>query len=717
LAIGCDLNDSRRRVRGCETLLPMRRPPGLGAIALAAIVLVACGDDIPAGTGPVADAAPGPDAEPPPADAGPPVAIEYLDPDHGPFAGGTDVLLRGRGFKDGMIVTIGGRQVDPIDLQVVDTRRALLKTPPGSPGTASVTVSAPDGDASADGAFRYEAMYCDPASGSIAGGTFVRVRGLGTSFHDGDQVSFDGAALTGVVVVNEQEIDGFTPAGVSGAADVKVVGAAGTIEAHDAYVYELTADPNAGGLSGGPIASTLNVTVADRLTRNGIPDAFVTVGDPAVSSFKGHTNDFGQLTFGQAGLAGPVTVTASKPGYERGAFVDFDANEVTIFLMPLPPPVPPDPGPTPPGRRSGTISGVITFGTATGLGSPTWDLVPEPRSPHEQKRALVFTTVSTPFSGTPYVSSGGIIDYENDGRIGWGFDIPARPAAQAVIAVAGLWNDSIDPDGDGPAPVGTFYPFAMGVARGVLVGAGEDVENVSINIDLPLDAALRVQLADPPPLAEPGVPDGPDQYLARAFIDLGGEGVIVLPSFEKHFAPGRTDTIMTALPQLQGVIGDASYTLVTGAFTGNGGAPDSVRIERGLDADALAHTIVVGDFLGVPRAVDPAAGQLGSGGHLVWAPEGHTTGQPTFSYHTLQSAGDGKPLWRLFARGGLRDLPLYDLVTWGGMDPLPSPADLVWVVYELRIPGVSFDEVNYRHINVNLWSAYSNDGYVVSLPP
>jgi hypothetical protein len=411
--------------------------------------------------------------------------------------------------------------------------------------------------------------------------------------------------------VNEQEIDGFTPAGVSGAADVKVVSGAGAVEAHDAYVYELTADPNSGGLSGGPIASTLNVTVADRLTRNGIPGAFVTVGDPATSSFKGNTNDFGQLTFAQAGLAGPVTVTASKPGYERGAFVSFDASEVTLFLMPLPPPVPPDPGPIPPGRRSGTISGVITFGTAVGLGSPTWDLVPEPRGPHEQKRALVFTTMSSPFSGVPYVSPGGTVDFVADGRVGWAFDIPARPAAQAVIAVAGLWNDSVDPDGDGPLPVGAFYPFAMGIARGVLVGAGEDVMNVSINVDIPLDAALRIDLADPPPIDALDAPDGPNQYLARAYIDLGGEGVIVLPHFEKHFAAGRTDTIMTAMPPLAGGIGDASYTLVTGAFTGNGGSPYSVRIERGLDADAIAQPIVIGDFLGVPRAVDKAAGALG----------------------------------------------------------------------------------------------------------
>jgi hypothetical protein len=384
----------------------------------------------------------------------------------------------------------------------------------------------------------------------------------------------------------------------------------------------------------------------------------------------------------------------------------------------VPPPVPPDPGPIPPGRRSGTVSGVITFGGAVGLGSPTWDLVPEPRSPHEIKRTIVFTTLTTPFSGVPYISSGGIIDYEgNDGRIGWGFEIPARPAAQAVVAVSGLWNDSVDPDGDGPRPVGVLYPFAMGVARGVLVGADEDVQNVSINIDIPLDATLRIDLADPPLVAAVGTPDSPDTYLARAYIDLGGEGVIVMPNYEKIFAAGRTGTLMTALPPLAGDLGDASYTLFAGAYTGDGGAPYSVRVERGLDADAIRQPIVIGDFLGVPHALDPASGQMGSGGHLVWEPEGATTGLATLSYHVISTVAEGKPLWRLFARGGRRDLPLYDVVTWGGMDPMPSPDELVWSIYEIRIPGITFDQVSYRNINFNQWSAYANDGFVVSLPP
>ena len=35
----------------------------------------------------------------------------------------------------------------------------------------------------------------------------------------------------------------------------------------------------------------------------------------------------------------------------------------------------------------------------------------------------------------------------------------------------------------------------------------------------------------------------------------------------------------------------------------------------------------------------------------------------------------------------------------------------------LAVAEEILDHVNYGHINANLWSAYANDGYVVSLPP
>lgn len=685
----------------------------LRSLALAAALVAACGDDdpnyvLPDGAPPVFDAAPGdPDAE------APVLRIDYLDPDHGPFAGGTEVLLRGRGFAEGMSVTIGGRAVEALDLQVVDDRRAVLVTPPGDPGPAEVAVAAAGLEATLPGGFAYEAILVDPPSGSVAGGTFVTIQGFGTTFQDGDEVTLDGAPLVGVVVAGEQQITGYTPAGIAGTADVEVTGPGGTIGAEDAFTYLSTADPFEGGLGGGPIAGTLNVAVIDAMTSDGVEGAFVTVDDPATSTMTGLTDSFGQITFATPTFTGPVTVTAAKEGYERSSFVTFDARDVSIFLVPMPDP---DPGPLPPGRAAGTILGHILFGDATGIGTPEWDLVPAPRTANERKRAYVFTTLANPFSGNPDPGIFSVVDYVGDGRVAWEYAITARPAAVAVVAVAGLYDDTIDPDGpSGPLAPGVFYPFAMGVTRGILVGPGEAVANVDIIIDVPLDTALEIDLVSPPPLNTPGW-YGPTQYQLQAFVDLGGEGVIGLPGSRATLPTGATSGVLTGMAPLAGPISDGSYTIFAGAYAPYGSNPFSVRVVRGVDD--LSAPIVVDGFLGVPRPVDPPNYGVASSMHLQFLAEGATTGTATFSMHRLQSATDGAPLWRIFARGDQLDIPLYDLVTSGALPPIPATPEYVyWTIYEITVPGLDFDDFNYRHLNANYWSAYAADVFVVQFPP
>ena len=94
---------------------------------------------------------------------------------------------------------------------------------------------------------------------------------------------------------------------------------------------------------------------------------------------------------------GPVTVTAAAPTYQTTVFAGFDAQDITIFLSRSPTP---QPGPLPPGRDNGRIHGHVLFGETLGIGSPHWDLVPEPRTPTEVKRLYVTTTAASPFSST-----------------------------------------------------------------------------------------------------------------------------------------------------------------------------------------------------------------------------------------------------------------------------------------------------------------------------
>src|SRR5262245_18994639 len=112
---------------------------------ISVLSLAACGDDDTLGPQPDTPAGDaGMDGvTPPPPDSptAPVLRVDFVDPDHGPFSGGTTAIVRGRGFTDGMSVTCDDRAVDPLDVQLIDDRRVVVVTPAGSPGPADVKVT------------------------------------------------------------------------------------------------------------------------------------------------------------------------------------------------------------------------------------------------------------------------------------------------------------------------------------------------------------------------------------------------------------------------------------------------------------------------------------------------------------------------------------------------------------------------------------------------
>jgi hypothetical protein len=160
-------------------------------------------------------------------------------------------------------------------------------------------------------------------------------------------------------------------------------------------------------------------------------------------------------------------------------------------------------------------------------------------------------------------------------------------------------------------------------------------------------------------------------------------------------------------------VGDGSFTVLGGSYSGDGGVPFSVRVVQGVRD--LSRPLEIDDFVGIPEALDPAPGSVGTGGQLVWQPEAGVPGLPTFSYHSIYRVSDGVPVWRAVVRGGLREVPLHDLTPFG-VDPLPDE-ELVWSMYEVRVPFLSPDAVTYGHLNSRFWSAYTTKSFVVRLPP
>jgi hypothetical protein len=649
-------------------------------------------------------------------------AVQYADPDHGPFRGGTEITIRGNGFLADDQVWIGGRRAT--DVRRVDSRRLTAVTPPGDPGAADIEVRRASGSDSAmrTGAFRFDAIAVDPPTGSVAGGTFVTITGYGTAFDAGTVVKLDGVPLSGVTVENGQRLTGYTPPGIAGDADIDVLTAAPPVHVDRGYAYITTGDTFAGGFSGGPLDGAINVVVVNAWSKDGVPGAFVAIGDPSTTAYRGTTNALGEITFSGPDLQGPVVVTATAANHEVATFHCVDSENLTIWLRsPLPPP---DGGPGSIGTNGARIRGSVMFGEATGLGSPHWNLVPEPRTPTERKRIYV-TSASGGVTGQP-IPPLAPIDYTGPDRLAWTYEVAARPGALAVVAIAGLYDPARDTDGMGNLG---FEPFAMGVARGVLVGPGEDKTGVDIVVNVPLDAALRVQLAQPPPLNTSGF-WGPTQYRVRGGVDLGGEGiahfgkhglspVVVQPTNEwyypgeSRFPDGDTAITLTDIPALARSVADGSYAMHVGAYSTNGGSPYSVRIVRGiLDGSA---PLDVGDFVGVPRPIDPPPSGMGTGRRVEFAAEGDTTGVPTFHLHMMSDA-TGNPVWRGITCGSMYEIDLPDLSSIGVTWP-PPDAQLSWTLWSITGPSAAdYRQFTYRWLGQSYWRGYASATYGATFP-
>lgn len=646
-------------------------------------------------------------------DASTTFAVQYADPDHGPFTGGTTTTIRGTGLSASDEVRIGGRLTT--DDKLLDSRHLQVTTPPGMPGAADITITRTDGTAATKtNGFLYEAIAIAPTQGSVAGGTYVTITGFGTDFDATTIVTFDGIAATNVVVDGAERLTCLTPPGQPGDANVMVITSTTNYRADRGYTYSATGDPFAGGLSGGPIHGTLNVVVIDAYTDDGVPNAFVAIGDPNTTPFKGYTDILGQITFSDPTLHGPVNVVAAPDSYEVATFDCFDATNLTIFVRPE---IPPNPtGPPPIGTDAGTIQGAVIFGDKTGLGSPYWNLVPEPRTPTEVKRVYVTTAGSTIFGYPPF--PGPPIDYHYDAdTLSWPFELTVRPGALAVVAVAGLYDSAKDPNGDGSQG---FTPYAIGVARGVLVGPQETVQGVDVVVDIPLDAAMQVNLVDPPPLATH--PDGPFQHVVKATADLGGEGVIEfgahgLPPKPSGDWPGTytlpgadTSITLTGAPSLVRQIGDGAYAFLAGSYTYLG-TPMSARVVRGVRD--TSKPITVQGFIGIPRPVDPPPNGVATARHAVFAPE-HETSPPTFHLHFMSDA-QGQPIWSGVSCAAETDVELPDLSSIGRVWP-PSNTPLYWSLWSIESANSNFNQYTYRWNSSYYWTAYASEYAQVSYP-
>lgn len=644
-------------------------------VALALLIGAACDGDGAADAG-VADAGDMDSGPVAPIDgsvdarAPDPLSLTAVEPARGPFSGGRRAVLRGTALTDNTTVTFGTTAVDSVML--LDAERLEVVVPPGSVGAVDVTVARGGASDTLAAGYTYDAVAVTPPIGAPEGGTLVAVDVAGVTLGASDSVTFGGSPCTDVVLDSPTRISCRTPAGALGSVEVSVTHAGGTVSAPDAFEY---ADPRvaSGGLHGGPIEGTLDVTVLDVVTRSAVADAVVMIGDDEATALTARTNGDGRVTVAARDLVGPVSLHVGKLCYETTSFLGMNARRVTVLLAPWTTPSCPA-VPDPEEEAPATVTGELVWGDPS-TGPNAWMNVPA-AGVGEERVAYVVAARRLARVANPASAMGGDqprVTEADTAAAGYTYSVRAPAAGQAVFALGGVESTS----------TGTFTAYVMGVAGDLALGVGETRGGVDITMDIPLDRQVEVRTTGLPAPARSG-PDRFDITLAPRL----GEAVLFRDTHARRIGT-FANTRFVPEPPLEGALASGSYDLVVAWATGaTGGRPVTTRFLRG--ARPASDGFTVDDFLSIPQPVSPEfGGRLDADRTLRW--DGDAVAADVAVLALV--ASDGNPTWRAIMRGDRRAARIPDLSALGVPD-LPT-GFLTWELSVARVPGVELDALRY----------------------
>ncbi len=655
------------------------------------------------------------------------MAVDEVRPTSGPSEGGTSITITGSDFPEDVQILVGPLPAGQVEW--VSSTELKATTPPGSPGTATVTVVSPDGQALLKNAFLFTvkepAVYAiTPNYGARSGGTFVEV--IGAGFHLGTDLYVGPGLASDTDVRNYGLIWAKTPPNPVGTYRVLTATPNGPAQLDNAYTYF---DPSAdyGGTWGAAIDGSVNVTVMDGTSWKPIEGAVAMLGADPTTPYRGVTDSMGMVTLSGKRLEGPVDLHVTKPAHDASSIVHFNAENATVYLIPRNPSSGEGGTPTeplPPGTLEGKVVGLAKYVVvppgecknkephATGLCLSCLDdsdcggsgrcltlgksgkyctsqcTISQSECPEGYvcapvgsdgdfcvpalgKRMAHCEVSKTSFYMSPFsTTQGQIIDstytYQLDSRLG-----------EVAVVCLGGWED---------LDTGEFHPTAMGVKRHINVAPDADLTNQDITLDIPLTRELRLRLDDPPSFDEYG-----GVYKISVFLDLGSDGMFQLPGEYDGFEP--EDVLLKYLPkELSGDIYDAHFLFYGGAYTNDSTlTPYSLVLYRDvgeLDASAVATLAGVQfeDLQGAPLQGlnDAASGDgidwfVGDEGAIFQYKNGafYRFPSPTTDNINAVAALDGEG--RLVAVGDSGVVLTYDGSTWA-LEGRVTDADLldVW---------------------------------------
>jgi hypothetical protein len=295
-------------------------------------------------------------------------AVTNVQPNAGPFAGGSTVAISGSGFTGATAVDFGNGQ--PAQF-TVNSDSSITATSPAGSGTVSITVTTPGGTSASGGsaeAFSYGPVPVvtgvSAKAGPVQGGTAVTISGTG--FTGATKVMFGSTAAGTFTVVNSTKITTTSPeVAQAGTVDVTVTTPVATSDVNppgDQFSYDPVPAVTNVQPDVGPLAGDTSVAI----TGSGFTGATAVdfgSGQPALFT----VNSDSSITATSPGGSGTVSITVTTTGGTSAS--GGSAEEFTYTAAPGVTGVSPNTGPLK-GGTSVTISGTgFTGATKVMFGS------------------------------------------------------------------------------------------------------------------------------------------------------------------------------------------------------------------------------------------------------------------------------------------------------------------------------------------------------------
>ena len=632
-----------------------------------------------------------------------PHAVIGTQPSHGPFTGGQRVLVRGNGFGSDVRVWFGG--IEATEVVPVDATKVQVTAPGGDAGPVDVSAQNADDESTQrtlPGGYVYDALYAEPTTGPLSGGTEVHIFGQGTDWASGTQAFIDEAPCSALTVVSPTELVCTSPSGTAGSKAIRVTSASGTISVLDAFTYEDSTNGYKGGLSGLPLNGELRVLVYDNFLGAPVVGAHVVVGTDVSTAITRIVDSSGVVVIDDPSLVSPKTVTVAAHCLSPITFVDVPVDTVTVYLDPVLSPLCSAAG-DPPGTgtkvgSTGIIKGELVFPTVGEFDKGPFT-VPPPIGAEKQV-AYVFASSSSPTAAFNLPSSTAAVTPTSPGTVGYGFTFYAGPGNRTLYALAGLEDDSKTPP--------TFVPYVMGAVKGVPVLPNEATNEVYIPMSNTLDEALTLS---PTP---PGVgPKGPDRLLSNVSIRLGNDGFASLPQGQKApLLPLIGDVHFVGVPLLAGPLDGATYLTTAKAVSGPGfGAPMSVV--SSVQSTSTAFPVVIDGFVGVPTLLTPALNTSWDSQHLETQ---FNAGGATIDLTVFDVNGMGGLMhWLVAVPKSSGPVTLPDISTFDDDVGLP-PGPITVGIYGAHIDSFDYKTLRYGQLHPAGMTAYSLDLVSAHIP-